>query len=846
MTDAFGLIGKVLGGQFRVDELVGEGGFSVVYKGFHMGLKEPVAIKCLRLPQLEKKELADQFAHRFRDESRIAYRLSQGNLNIVRSITSGTTQDARGAVVPYMVLEWLSGETLAAELRRRRDEGRRGRSVAEAMGMFATAAEALSYAHSHGVIHRDVKPQNLFLATTRGGTRLKVLDFGMAKILSDGTLGVAPLAQSMGTNVPVFSPSYAAPEQFDWKVGLIGTWTDVYSFSMILLEALCDQRVRGGDSLAECMVQACDPKRKVRPRDLGMPIGNAMDEVLARALSLKPKERPQDMTELWAQLTNAHRTDAAISQSIPVSMSEPPEEVKTAITDTRALFSEADLNKQQLQMKTVPRAFIPTPGQFAPDRGAYPSDAPTMNLESPVDMAAASPPVPAAAPIPAGLEQTIVNPPRAQKAGARTLFGPGPIDAGMATAPRPGVTAPSPAAHQPAALSRTLALGSAMPAKASPAPADEAVTMSADAAAPPVVRASSPPLHDATEIASAPAAFYPGQTTPMYDAGPPNAPPQYQHQPPPPSFQPMPQQQVMGPPGSFPQTAGYAPMDPQGAAYGPPGASSPYGAPPASPYGPPPQAGEGYVNVAPSSVTKKPPLILFVVLGVGALFVLSIMGTAVYFLTRSRVAASPAPSSARLATTPTSPPALTGIDPPPVKTAAPDPIPIPTPAPAPSPTPALKPADPPPADPGLDEPATPPDPPKPTATPTPKPIAAPTPVAAPIAPTPRPIPAPTPKPSATPAAVADPNAFNVEAARSSLRAMEGILASCKKPDGPTGAGKVKVTFAPAGNVSSAVMSGPPYEGTPVGDCAASRFRMARVSAFQGNPGVVDYAFRINK
>src|SRR5688572_27189034 len=183
-SDPFGLIGKVLGGQFRVDEAIGEGGCSVVYKGFHMGLKEPVAVKCLRLPQLEKKELADQFSHRFRDESRIAYRLSQGNLNIARSITSGTTQDARGAVVPYMVLEWLAGETLAQDFKKRRDAGAKGRSVAEAIQLFGTAAEALGYAHAHGVIHRDVKPQNLFLAQTREGTKLKVLDFGMAKILS--------------------------------------------------------------------------------------------------------------------------------------------------------------------------------------------------------------------------------------------------------------------------------------------------------------------------------------------------------------------------------------------------------------------------------------------------------------------------------------------------------------------------------------------------------------------------------------------------------------------------------------------------------------------------------------
>ena len=94
MTDPFGLNGTVIDGQFRVDQWSGEGGFSVVYRGFHLGLQEPIAIKCLKMPQIiaaQSKEVVDQFTHRFRDESRIAYRLSQGNLHIVRSITSGST-----------------------------------------------------------------------------------------------------------------------------------------------------------------------------------------------------------------------------------------------------------------------------------------------------------------------------------------------------------------------------------------------------------------------------------------------------------------------------------------------------------------------------------------------------------------------------------------------------------------------------------------------------------------------------------------------------------------------------------------------------------------------------------
>jgi len=109
--DPFGVIGSVIDGQFRVDQWVGEGGFSSVYKGFHLGLQEPIAIKCLKLPQSLGREVIEQFQNRFRDESRIAYRLSQGNLHIVRSITSGTTTSPSGQVIPYMVLEWLEGMT---------------------------------------------------------------------------------------------------------------------------------------------------------------------------------------------------------------------------------------------------------------------------------------------------------------------------------------------------------------------------------------------------------------------------------------------------------------------------------------------------------------------------------------------------------------------------------------------------------------------------------------------------------------------------------------------------------------------------------------------------------------
>ena len=125
VADPFGLIGQIIDGQLRVDKVIGEGGFSIVYKGEHLGLGEPIAIKCLKLPRKLDPKLADAFGKRFKDEGRLLYRLSQGSLYIVRSITSGTCiATSTGMLVPYMALEWLDGHSLVQEFRERRARGK--------------------------------------------------------------------------------------------------------------------------------------------------------------------------------------------------------------------------------------------------------------------------------------------------------------------------------------------------------------------------------------------------------------------------------------------------------------------------------------------------------------------------------------------------------------------------------------------------------------------------------------------------------------------------------------------------------------------------------------------------
>jgi hypothetical protein len=303
LVDSFGFTGRVID-QLRFEEAVGEGGFSLVYRGRHTGLDEPVAIKCLKLPQALDAELVEQFIGRFRAECKLCYRLSQGTLGIVRSITSGTTYSPAGSLVPYMALEWLEGCSLGSELRSRAERGEPPPTLEEAITMLEPAVQAIAYAHSQGIVHRDIKPGNLFVMRTRDGLRMKVLDFGLAKILHDESVGVRPSVKTTG-NFFFASPSYGAPEQFDPRLGGIGPWTDVYALALLLMEMVTGRKVRHAATMADAVLRALDPKSDLSPRGVGMEASAAVNDVLARATAIEPQRRPPNAGALWAELRDA-------------------------------------------------------------------------------------------------------------------------------------------------------------------------------------------------------------------------------------------------------------------------------------------------------------------------------------------------------------------------------------------------------------------------------------------------------------------------------------------------------------------------------------------------------------
>src|SRR4051794_21527796 len=183
--DPFQISGTTIEGKYQVASVVGDGGFGVVYRGVHKGFGELIAIKCLKLPHALPEAERDGLLEQLREEGRLLHRLSKATSGIVQALDVGAFTTAAGVWVPYLVLEWLEGETLAEHLQKRKERGEGPYPLAEAIQLLTPAARALAVAHQQKIAHRDVKPPNLFVISTAGQQTVKVLDFGIAKVLTD-------------------------------------------------------------------------------------------------------------------------------------------------------------------------------------------------------------------------------------------------------------------------------------------------------------------------------------------------------------------------------------------------------------------------------------------------------------------------------------------------------------------------------------------------------------------------------------------------------------------------------------------------------------------------------------
>ncbi|WP_433936090.1 adenylate/guanylate cyclase domain-containing protein [Sorangium cellulosum] len=306
-SDPFGWVGSIIDGQFAVEALAGEGAFGVVYRARHLGFDAPVAVKCLKIPTGLSPDQQDGFLAKFREEARLLHQLSRRTMGIVQALDIGAAAAPRGPWTPYIVMEWLEGETLEQDLKRRRAENVPPRSLGEAIKLLAPVASALAVAHDGNVSHRDVKPANLFLL----GDRMKVLDFGLAKVFSETPKFAEALVQT-GRTFRAFTPQYGAPEQFSPRFGATGPWTDVYAMALILIEVASGQPALCGADVIQLFVASSDEAIRPSLRGRGVNASVDVEAVLGRALAIHPSQRFHNLGEMWSALEAAQRASVVV------------------------------------------------------------------------------------------------------------------------------------------------------------------------------------------------------------------------------------------------------------------------------------------------------------------------------------------------------------------------------------------------------------------------------------------------------------------------------------------------------------------------------------------------------
>ncbi len=304
--DSLRISGTIIADKYRIGPVIGEGGFSVVYRAEHTIWKQPVAIKCFKILSHAPAEQRDQLLDGFIQEGKLMTALSSRSAAIVQARDVGTFTTPEGLWIPYMVLEWLEGRPLDAIMQDEALAGVAPRTLPEVMALLEPAATALEIVHRQNIAHRDIKPANLFIiGDPRGvGAFVKVLDFGIAKVMAEHAQLATALAQT-GKDISAFTPNYGAPEQFSRQHGATGPWTDVFAMALILVELLHNGPALVGDDYLQLAVASRDPMRRPTPRAFGIELGGAVEAVFAKALAVAPAERYPTMGQFWAALHQA-------------------------------------------------------------------------------------------------------------------------------------------------------------------------------------------------------------------------------------------------------------------------------------------------------------------------------------------------------------------------------------------------------------------------------------------------------------------------------------------------------------------------------------------------------------
>lgn len=265
-------VGKRLDGRYEIQEIIGVGGMAVVYKAYDNIDDRIVAIKILKEEFLANEE----FRRRFKNESKAIAVLSHPNIVKVYDVSFGDK-------LQYIVMEYIDGITLKEYI-----EQQNGLRWKEAVHFTCQILKALQHAHDKGIVHRDVKPQNIILLQNGN---IKVTDFGIARFSRSDTRTMTEKAIG---SVHYISPEQARGEVTDEKA-------DIYSVGVMMYEMLTGQLPFQSDSAVSVAIMQlqADPRR---PRDLNPQIPMGLEQITMRAMQKNPMERYQSAAEMLRDL----------------------------------------------------------------------------------------------------------------------------------------------------------------------------------------------------------------------------------------------------------------------------------------------------------------------------------------------------------------------------------------------------------------------------------------------------------------------------------------------------------------------------------------------------------------
>jgi CheY-like chemotaxis protein len=269
------LPGTVLDGKYRLEEKIGSGGFGAVFRGTHLGLDLPVAIKVFR--PVVGNDTADAL-ERFRQEGIAASRIKHPNA--VEILDNGISSTG----IAYLVMELMHGHTLEAELK-----ANGALSPQRTAEIVVPVCEALAEVHDAGIVHRDISPENIYLHRGRKGEVVKLLDFGLSKILE--TPAEQTLLTLTTTGTIAGTPAYMAPERL--TSNRCDARADVYSLGVIMFRMLAGrppfQVEEGGNYALAMLLLTSDPPSLPA---LNPAVPAALGDLVHRAMSKNPDQRP--------------------------------------------------------------------------------------------------------------------------------------------------------------------------------------------------------------------------------------------------------------------------------------------------------------------------------------------------------------------------------------------------------------------------------------------------------------------------------------------------------------------------------------------------------------------------